>query len=113
LTTCPGCAPTPTPTPTPTQNCNTCVSYGGPCGTYGNGTWCITPGSCPNICQGDYAPTPTPTPIPTPTPTPTGGGGGTCYVECCYDPYDSATGTYGPTICNGYNIPCDQVNGWC
>jgi hypothetical protein len=59
------------------------------------------------------APAPTPTPDPTPTPTPTPSGGGTCYVECCYDPYNADTGTYGATICNGYNIPCDQVNGWC
>jgi hypothetical protein len=73
------CSPTPTaPTPTaptPTADCNTCVSYGGACGTYGNGTWCITPGSCPNICQGDYAPTPTP---PAPTPTPPASSNRTC-----------------------------------
>ena len=67
-------APTPV-APTPVD-CSTCVSYGGPCGTYGNGTWCITPGACPNICQGDYAPTPVapvpPAPVaPTPVaPTP-------------------------------------------
>jgi len=75
-TNCPACNPTPTPTatstPAPTAtSCSTCVSYGGACGTYGNGTWCITPGSCPNICQGDYAPA-TSTPAPTSTPASSG-----------------------------------------
>jgi len=52
---CSGATPPPPPPP-PAVNCNTCVSYGGACGTYGNGTWCITPGACPNLCQGDYNP---------------------------------------------------------
>ena len=52
---CSGGTPPPPPPP-PAVDCNTCVSYGGSCGTYGNGIWCITPGACPNICQGDYNP---------------------------------------------------------
>ena len=50
---CSGATPPPPPPP-PAVDCNTCNSYGGSCGQYGNGIWCITPGACQNICQGDY-----------------------------------------------------------
>ena len=89
---------TPTPVaPTPVAyDCsgNTCLSgSGAACGTYGNGTYCITPGTCQNVCNGDHAPVPAPV---APTPVAPDCSGNTC------DPALSGApcGTYGNgTLC--------------
>lgn len=57
---CPACSD---PAPPPTSNCTTCNgSYANSCGTYGNGTLCVTPSGCPNICYGGETPPPPPPP---------------------------------------------------
>ena len=98
------CAPaTPTPVaptpvaPTPVaDDCsgNTCLSgSGAACGTYGNGTYCITPGTCPNKCNGDHPPVPAPV---APTPVAPDCSGNTCDQSRSGAP----CGTYGNgTLC--------------
>lgn len=87
----PPSAPPAAPPSGPPADCNTCVSYGGACGTYGNGTLCITPGSCPNLCQGDYDD----------TPPPSGGGGGQDCTPVSYN-YENEYGDY----CSAMRNPC-------
>ena len=84
-------APTPV-APTPVaQDCsgNTCLpGSGAACGQYGNGSYCITPGTCANKCNGDAPPVPAPV---APTPVAPDCSGNTCDP----DRSGAACGQYG------------------
>ena len=102
---------------------------------YGNAYQQSWTAGCPDVSLGrsfcGVAPTPSPTPAaptpvaasptpaaaaPTPAaaaPTPAASAACNESVECCWNPWDPVTQTYGLECNTTYNVCPDQVNGWC